>query len=386
MRFTLFHFFYSTSFTALFLLLAILVLITPADTIVQALIRNVRINNVFIVAGCYVLTALIALIIYISRIYSVKRLMADIPKFYAPVKKAYLRTRIHKAVAANLSRSAIIAVQSRPREGGERVWGEIKHPGWSGGTGQLPNVQYLSVVKELPHLLEMEALSLCAPGSSRGGLRTPTPNRFEEITVPDQEVVRRQPHMSFRAYLNQLATVGYVRQDVADLFLARYERARFRNRGEGIEEREFMELMHIFAGLLKTLGGDLFLDPSSTSSRHRDWEPRNGDSNDEDHRERMELERRDRYNSSGYETTSTEHEEGEGLRSTPDRLNDNSISGVRRRRTGTIGSTNISIHRTMTATTAGSITSPEDNGIEMESLRPRGTRRLSVRASTGTFG
>ncbi|PUU82117.1 hypothetical protein B9Z19DRAFT_1075856 [Tuber borchii] len=386
MRFTLFHFFYSTSFTALFLLLAILVLISPADTIVQALLRNERINNVFIVAGCYVLTALIALIIYISRIYSVRRLMKDIPKFRAPVKKVYLRARVHKAVTANLSRSAIISVQSRPREGGEGVWGEIKHPGWSGGTGQLPNVQYLSVVKELPNLLEMEALSLCPPGSSGGGLRTPAPSGFEGITVPDQEVVRRQPHMSFRAYLNQLAAVGYVRQDVADLFMARYERARFRNQGEGIEEREFMELMHIFAGLLRTLGDDLFPDSSFTSERRRSWEPRDEDSNDEDHRERMELERRDRYNSFGYETTSTEHEEGQGLRSTPDRPNDNSITGARRRQTGTIGPANISMRRTTTATTAGSITSPEDNEIEMVSLRPRGNRRLSVRTSTGTFG
>jgi len=386
MRFTLFHFFYSTSFTVLFLLLAILVLITPADTIVQALIRNVRINNVFIVAGCYVLTALIALIIYISRIYSVRRLMADIPKFYAPVKKVYLRARVHKAVTANLSRSAVISVQSRPKEGGEGVWGEIKHPGWSGGTGQLPNVQYLSVVKELPNLLEIEALSLCAPESSRGGLRTPTPSGFEGITVPDQEVVRRQPHMSFRAYLNQLAAVGYVRQDVADLFMARYERARFRNQGEGIEEREFMELMHIFAGLLRTLGDDLFPDSSFTSSHHRSWEPRDEDSNDEDHRERMELERRDRYNSSGYETTSTEREEGQGLRSTPDRPNDNFIAGARRRQPGAVGPANIGMHRTTTVTTAGSITSPEDNEIEMVSLRPKGNRRLSVRTSTGTFG
>ncbi|CAZ80720.1 unnamed protein product [Tuber melanosporum] len=386
MRFTLFHFFYSTSFTVLFLLLAILVLITPADTIVQALIRNERINNVFIVAGCYVLTALIALIIYVSRIYSVRRLMADIPKFYAPVRKVYLRARVHKAITANLSRSAVIAVQSRPREGGQGVWGEIKHPGWSDGTGRLPNVQYLSVVKELPNLLEIEALSLRPPESSRDGLRTPTSNVFEEITMPDQEVVRRQPHMSFRAYLNRLAAVGYVRQDVADLFMARYERARFRSQGEGIEEREFMELMHIFAGLLKTLGDDLFTDSPSTSSRHRNWEPRDEDSNEEDHRECMGLERRDRYNSSGYETTSTEREEGEGLRSTPDRLNDGFVVGVQRRRPETIGSTNISMRRTTTATTVGSITSPEDNEIEMVSLRPRGTRRLSARTSAGTFG
>ncbi|KAG0642065.1 hypothetical protein HOY80DRAFT_952183 [Tuber brumale] len=386
MRFTLFHFFYSTSFTVLFLLLAILVLITPADTIVQALIRNVRINNVFIVAGCYVLTALIALIIYVSRIYSVRRLMADIPKFYAPVKKVYLRARVHKAVTANLSRSAVIAVQSRPREGGQGVWGKIKHPGWSDGTGRLPNVQYLSVVKELPNLLEIEALSLCAPESSRGGLRTPTPNGSEEITVPDQEVVRRQPHMSFRAYLNRLAAVGYVQQDVADLFMARYERARFRSQGEGIEEREFMELMHIFAGLLKTLGDDLFPGSPSVSSRHPNWEPRDEDSNEEGHRERMGLERRDRYNSSGYETTSTEREEGEGLRSTPDRLNGNFVVGVQRRQPGTIGSTNISMRRTTTATTVGSITGPEDNEIEMVSLRPGGARRLSARTSAGTFG
>ncbi|CUS15855.1 unnamed protein product [Tuber aestivum] len=386
MRFTLFHFFYSTSFTVLFLLLAILVLITPADTIVQALIRNVRINNVFIVAGCYVLTALIALILYISRIYSVRRLMADIPKSYAPVKKGYLRPRVHKAVTANLSRSAVIAVQNRPKEGEEGVWGEIKHPGWSGGTGQLPNVQYLSVVKELPNLLEMEALSLCAPESPRGGLRTPALSGPEEITAPDQEVVRRQPHVSFRAYLNQLAAVGYVRQDVADLFMARYERARFRNQGEGIEEREFMELMNVFAGLLKTLGDDLFLDSTFASSHHRNWEPRDEDSNGGDDRERMEPERRDRYSSSGYETTSTEHEQGEGLRSTPDRPNDNLIAGARRRRTGTIGSTNINMRRATTATTAESITSPEDNGIEMVSLRPKDARRLSVRTSAGTFG
>lgn len=331
--------------------------------------------------------------------------MAEIPKSYVPIKKVHLRKRVHKAVAANLSRSAIIAVQSRPNgtpavtEGAATpIWGEIQHPGWSSPNSRdLPNVQYSAIIQELPHLLELEALALYTPSLSQHSdyLRTPMSGAFPPTRhFPDQEVLKRRPHVTFRTYIGQLVSMGFVRQDVADVFLAGYERARFRSRGEGIEQGEFMDLMRVFSGLLKSMGDDLVStsgsSPASSQRQGRGWAPGEGSSySGDDRSESVDLEPRYGHMSLGDETT-TEEEEGGRLQHAPgrvtgERVASNPRSGMRRRRTGS----SAMLERTTTTTTVGtgSVTEPEENGVELAVLSPRGNRRrLSVRASTGTFG
>ncbi|KAH8149256.1 uncharacterized protein LAJ45_06796 [Morchella importuna] len=397
------RFFYSTSFTILFLFLFLLLLITPADAIVQAYFRNSQLYNIFIIAGTYVLTALLALAIYISRIYSVRRLMEEIPKSWAPVKKMDLPKRVHKAIAGNLGRSAIIAVQSRPNPSTvSGTGGVISHPGWSAPSSvDLPEVHYLSVIAELPHLIEAKALSLRLGGQD----------------------LRRQPHMTLRAYLSHLAVFGVVKGGAADLFLGGYERARFRTRSAGVEEEEFRGLMKVFAGLLRGMGEHA---PPSIHTQEEDlsgWITHDEDEDDDRHGGSGVAEeeygysegegsvlRRGPYMSLGYETTTTDYgdeEEEEGLRYTPDPHSGGQHSYFDRPRTkeehdlyleqerqkikSSLGRTRM--QRARTSSSLGSTTSAgtkDGEGYEMVSLSPESDRaraqRLSVRVSTGTFG
>lgn len=402
------RFFYSTSFTLLFLFLFILLLITPADAVVQAYFRNSQLYNVFVVAGTYVSTAAIALAIYVSRIYSVRSLMAQIPKSHVPVKKMDLPKRVHKAIAGNLSRSAVISVQSKPGaatvvEGGSG--GTITHPGWSPPSSvDLPDVHYLSVILELPHLIEAKALSLQLPPPS-----------------PTQPLAR-QPYQTLRAYLTHLATLGYVRSTAAGLFLDGYERARFRTRGEGVEEGEFRDLMRVFAGLLRGMGDHTpVLAPSIAMDEdgeddddEKGW--RTGDIDgavdeesagiDEEGYSQAGSVRRFGYMSLGYETTTTYDEEDGGYyggvydpyveqyaerasQRERERLVERERIRIRNSQIrGNMGGVVMERDGTETTTETSSMGSERGSyGIEMQSLDPGMMgKRLSVRASTGTFG
>ncbi|KAI5802233.1 hypothetical protein FPQ18DRAFT_313253 [Pyronema domesticum] len=237
-RLTFFHLFYSTTFTLLSLLTLTLVLVPPGDAIAQALQRSKQLYNVFVIAGVYVLTAIVAVTIYTARMYTFRRLLADIPKSHALVGKADLPRRVHAAVTRGISRSAYVSLISRPKEGaqGEAVWGHINHPGWAPPGGELKGVEYRTIVLELPALLEMEAAKVAASGGS------------------DPGVVMRQPYMTLRQWMENLCAMELVPKAEAEEFVTLYERTRFRSRGKGIEEMEFRELMRALKGVLTGMG------------------------------------------------------------------------------------------------------------------------------------
>lgn len=239
-RLTFFHLFYSTTFTLLSLVTLALVLVPPGDAIAQSLNnKNKQVYNVFAVVGTYVLTALVAVVLYTSRMYAFRRLLADIPKDHAPIGKAELPSRVHAAVTSGISRSANIAFISRPdrERDGAAMWGIINHPGWAPPGGELQGVEYRSIVSELPVLLEREAGAVVA---ALGGL--------------DAGVVARRPQMTLRQWLENLVGMELAPRDATEGFLATYERARFRMRGKGIEEAEFRGLMKALKALLTGMG------------------------------------------------------------------------------------------------------------------------------------
>lgn len=297
----------------------------------------------------------------------------------------------------------MIAVQSRPGAStivGDGGGGTITHPGWSPPSSpDLPDVHYLSVILELPHLIEAKALSLQPP--------PPSP------TQP----LGRQPYQTLRAYLTHLTTLGYVRSAAAGLFLDGYERARFRTRGEGIEEGEFRDLMRVFAGLLRGMGDDeSVLAPSIHAEEDdRGWgdgdgaadEESAGGMDEEGYSEAGSVRRRFGYMSLGYETTTT-YDEDEGrydgsayqtaaydpyvdqyAERERKRERERYVERERNRIRSSMGVVVMERNETQTTAETSSMGSEGGGsygsyGIEMQPLTPG--RRLSVRASTGTFG
>ncbi len=209
------------------------------------------------------------------------------------MEKEDVNKKVRKMIVASLNRSAVIAWDSRPRiskdtvvsepenrdaiakptepepkqEGGLRekarsqlekdeqtvtipphrpVWGEIAHNGWCTPTSpDLPNLQYITVILELPHLIEARAVSLAPPD----------PQSSSEPPMPDihaVDLLQRPATMGLRDYIGHLTSVGVITSpSIATEFLASYEYARFSARP--LSETQFRDLMKQFAEVLRSI-------------------------------------------------------------------------------------------------------------------------------------
>ncbi|KIX96282.1 uncharacterized protein Z520_08060 [Fonsecaea multimorphosa CBS 102226] len=274
-RQVIFRIFYSTSFTAVFLILTIVIAVTPADTIYESYKRR-RLIDIFLIAGDYVVTALLAVLIYASRLYTNRSVLKDIPKTYMPIEKEDLPgKRVHKLIQECLEKSAVIAYQARPRSrriehdtinigtrmlaltnthtntdpNAEPSWGKVAHPGWSSpASKELPGLEYCTVVDELIDLIEAKAVSLAPinphiePGPD--GAPMPDPRVIDQLA--------RSGNKGMRAYLQYLIDIGVVPDNsLVVAFLAAYERARFSS--EPLSDEDFDSLMRMFAELLRNM-------------------------------------------------------------------------------------------------------------------------------------
>lgn len=279
------------------LILLLLLCVTPTDAIRQSIINEQRFH-ILILIICLSVALVAVVCIYFFRLYVMRTALSSIPKPYIPIEKGDVRKSVRKVIAYGLSRSAAIALESRPRavparpptantqwEGdGEHtkktkktfgvfplrkaataeekmgitlpphsaVWGEIEHNGWaSPNSPDLPNLQYSTVIQELPNLIEAKALTLApsAPESAPG----------RSMLDPEAiALLERQDNLGLRQYLAHLAQLGVLEasRTTAD-FLSSYEYARYSTRP--ISNARFRELMHLFAEILRTMQP---LDPS----------------------------------------------------------------------------------------------------------------------------
>lgn len=288
---------YHSLYYFLSLILLLLLCVTPADAIRQSYLNKQRFH-ILIIIVCLSVAVAAVVCIYIFRLYVTRTALASIPKPYVPIEKGDVRKGVRKVIVASLSRSAAIAYESRPRvvagasplttgpegkaEDGDwaekdapaasktlrifalkkattaeekmgielpphkAVWGEIEHYGWaSPNSPDLPNLQYSTVIQELPNLIEAKALTLAPP--------PPEAERVQSMVNMDaMELLQRPDNLGLRQYLAQLAELGVLAasRTTAD-FLAAYEYARYSTRP--ISNARFRELMHLFAEILRTM-------------------------------------------------------------------------------------------------------------------------------------
>ena len=300
---------YRTFYALFHVLLIALLLVSPSDIINQARLRS-NLYPILIVSICYVLSILFVVFVYFTRLYVTQSVLKSIPKSWIPIEKGDVGKNIRKMIVAGLSRSAAIAFASRPhaapppsllppgsssvennQQPGQKeeeeqhdeprrksfqllglkkagtveeemgislpplkpVWGDIEHFGWASPESlDLPNLQYSTVISELPNLIEAKALTLAPPAPA-----SPTdPPMLDPDAVG---LLQRPPSMGLRDYLAHLTELGVLAPSPALItdFVAMYEHARFSTRM--ISNLRFRELMHHFAEILR---GMKPLDPA----------------------------------------------------------------------------------------------------------------------------
>lgn len=251
----------SSSFFFFALVCFCLILLTPADAIYQCWETN-RLTNIFFIAGAYVITFILAILIYATRIYTNRTALAGIPKAWIPIEKEDVNKSVRRLVMEGLARSAVISYQARPRDTSDEAdsfpnyedllvdpdhapWGPVEHPGWSSPSSpDLPNLPYRTVIQELPNLIEAKAVSIAPADDSLSSAADP----FPDTRVV--EVLQRPASMGLRQYIRHLTSLGVVSSsELGAEFLALYERARFSS--HQLHEAEFRELMHLFAEILR---------------------------------------------------------------------------------------------------------------------------------------
>lgn len=282
---------YNFFYYFLYLVLFAFLVVTPIDLIQQDVKRGRR-YDILVIAICYVATILVVAFIYATRLYINRSVLASIPKSWIPIEKGDVPRDVRQMVVDGLGRSAAIAYEARPRvptvvvaraEGGgesmqisagsggppwletsketavsggggigielpaqKPVWGEIEHPGWASPTSRdLPNLQYDTVVEELPNLIEAKALTLAPPD--------PESHAEPPALDPDAVVILQRPDfMGLREYLMHLTDLAVLAPlPTTTEFLAKYEAARFSARP--LTNEQFRSLMHFFAEILRNM-------------------------------------------------------------------------------------------------------------------------------------
>lgn len=275
---------YRSAYALCYIFLVGLLLITPGDTI-QRSIQNGQTYNILIITICYIATILIVAFVYALRLYINKTALAAIPKAWVPIDKSDVKDAVYRMISGGLNRSAAIAYLSRPRDlarsnesfrpiGGylqpqrlgmktvesvghdigiklpsqHALWGDIEQNGWASPNAEdLPNLQYSTVLSELPNLVEAKALTL-APADP---LSTSDPPMIDADAA---ELLQRQPNLSLRQYLNHLVDAGIMDMDATTTeFLDVYEHARFST--TLIPNATFRHMMNLFADVLRNMTG-----------------------------------------------------------------------------------------------------------------------------------
>lgn len=281
-RIPFFRIFYSTTYTSLYFILLVLLAITPATLIFTAFQASAY-QYTFMIGGAYALTAILTVFLYTSRLYTNRSILASVGKSWIPVEDGEVGGTVRKMIVRALERSAIIALETRPRDlaaapSGEHTmgeedwnekvgdvahkttvgrllpvdprsppWGHVEHPGWSSpsqiDTSVKPHIHYMTVIMELPNLIEARAVSL-APSIAQTASKKDFDTEAQIITQ-----LQRPPLIGLREYVDHLMSLDLIElPDVVDDFLSLYEHARF-SPGP-VSEAEFKAVLAAFAAVL----------------------------------------------------------------------------------------------------------------------------------------
>ncbi|KAH8550371.1 hypothetical protein BGW37DRAFT_499062 [Umbelopsis sp. PMI_123] len=217
---------YTASLFILIALTAVCLAISAADVIIQALADKNQsgqndYRNLFVVGGSYVLLGLLAFIFSCSRLFTVRRSLADIPKLHIPISEYDLPKKVHKRIQEGFADIQHIRNLAEPKPE------DVSQLGWAKPGSEFEGVNFKRAITRTSGIIEKAAMEM------------------------DQDFVR-PAYIPFRQYVEFLSQHIKVDRQIVDVYLDGYERARFSQ--DEFTEAEYLGIMGHLAIILRSMG------------------------------------------------------------------------------------------------------------------------------------
>ncbi|KAI8577072.1 hypothetical protein K450DRAFT_253519 [Umbelopsis ramanniana AG] len=217
---------YTASLFILIALTALCLAVSAADVIIQALADKNQYGqhdyrNLFVVGGSYVLLGLLAFIFSCSRLFTVRRSLADIPKLHIPISEYDLPKKVHKRIQEGFTDIRHIRSLAEPKPE------DVGQLGWAKPGSEFEGVNFKRAITRTSGIIEKAAIEM------------------------DQDFVR-PAYIPFRQYVEFLSQHIKVDRSIVDVYLDGYERARFSQ--DEFTEAEYLGIMGHLAIILRSMG------------------------------------------------------------------------------------------------------------------------------------
>lgn len=188
-----------------------------------------------------------SLLILSSRKWSIVTSLNDIPKMYVPINQIDLHKPVHKLVHGELNRVNDILAERKP------LSEDMTELGWGPLDGEFDLLKLSIGIYQLEHeLTHLHSIIIHSDPIHYKSAVIQTSGLLEEAAARLSPYFIRQPHMTFRRYLEYLVSIQVIeREEIARYYIDRYEYARFCD--AELSTAEYKEAMKLFALLLREL-------------------------------------------------------------------------------------------------------------------------------------
>ncbi|GAA99667.1 uncharacterized protein L969DRAFT_86999 [Mixia osmundae IAM 14324] len=173
-----------------------------------------RVSDSVIAAGSYLSVGILAILISVSRIVTVRRTKASIPKAYLPIREGDVSSAVHRLVATEYTRVAIIATVGQPQR--------RTIPGYGTSDSPYPRLHFRTAIKETAkvltrlietHLTDKDLQQLARQSPRQSTLVRLAPFLFERLSPDIEPLVPPQYLPLLKLYDSHVDNARYRRKE-----------------------------------------------------------------------------------------------------------------------------------------------------------------------------
>ncbi|CAG8467048.1 6615_t:CDS:2 [Paraglomus occultum] len=210
---------YTTSFIFFALITVAALFLSAADVILEAWKDETkRIEYLTIIAVAYLLLGFLAVTIGLSRLFTTRKTLNNIPKSYVPIREEDIPRSVHSYITKSLADICCIALASQPSQ-------DTTQPGWGRPGTSLANIHFKTSIRQTAVIIEQ--------------------------AVQKSTSIVRHPSMTIQRYIDYLVECRLIDKRIGRLYVEGYEKARFSEEETG--EEHYKEFMRLVAVLLRMI-------------------------------------------------------------------------------------------------------------------------------------